>query len=349
MNIATVDARPLFTKSLVDVYLERTKPTEFLRSFFPKTESLTKEISIEVERGFKKVAVDVERGTDGNRNSWSKSTEKIFVPPYYREYFEVTELALYDALFGHSEISSEMFAAFVDSAADRLGGLQDKIDRAYEIQCSQVMQTGIVTLNAGVNIDFKRKADSLVDAGAGYYWEDANVDPNTILESGCKFLREVGKSTGAVVNAIFGSEALTKFLANTAVQNRGKIFNYALDIITPAQRDSTGASCHGEVSVGSYRVRIWTYPQVYTNAAGATVDYIDSKTIILLPEVPRFKLSFAAVPQLISDGPVPKKGAYLVEEFIDRRKKSHVIDIQSAGVAIPVAVDQIYTAKVVAG
>jgi hypothetical protein len=40
-------------------------------------------------------------------------------------------------------------------------------------------------------------------------------------------------------------------------------------------------------------------------------------------------------------------GEYVVSEYLDDRKMTHDIDIRSAGIAIPVAVDQIYTAQVV--
>ena len=41
-------------------------------------------------------------------------------------------------------------------------------------------------------------------------------------------------------------------------------------------------------------------------------------------------------------------GAYVVGEYLDERNTSHVIEIKSAGIAIPVAVDQLYTVQVLA-
>ncbi len=352
MNISVTDARGLFTKMLVDVYRERTRPTSFLRSFFPTKETSTKEISIEVERGTEKVAVDVHRGTEGNRNRFSKSTEKIFIPPYYREFFDATDLDLYDRLFGStSDINDAVFMSFMESVADKLGMLQDKIERAYELQCSQVLIDGIVQLNAsGINIDFKRKADSKVDLGSSNYWADSGVDPATSLETAGNFIRQVGKAQGGFINVIAGSEALSDLISNEKVQNRGKIYNYALDMLNPPQRDSVGATFHGEMSAGSYRARIWSYPEFYDNAAGESTPYIDPKKIVVLPDNPRFKLVFAAVPQLLTTGgSLPKKGAYLIGNYVDERHTSHIFDIKSAGIAVPVAVDQAWTGKVVAG
>ncbi|MCK4522449.1 MAG: hypothetical protein KAU20_07790, partial [Nanoarchaeota archaeon] len=89
------DARNVFTKMLVAVYKEKTSPTSFLRSFFPVTTTMSKEIAIQVQRGTEFVAVDVERGTNGNRNTFNTSTEKIFVPPFYWEYLTANEHRLY--------------------------------------------------------------------------------------------------------------------------------------------------------------------------------------------------------------------------------------------------------------
>lgn len=347
-EISTVDARALYRTAVIDVYKEKLSPMNFLRSFFPAQESTSKNVSIEVVRGYEKIAVDVTRGTDGNRNSFGKSTQKIFAPPYYREFFDMTDLDLYDRIAGSGNINDETFAQLADEGAEKTAILQDKIERAYELQCAQVLQTGLVLLASGDNIDFKRKADSMVDLGAGNYWSESTVDPNTSLEVGCRFIREKGKSRGSIINAICGSQALMAFINNDIVKERGKIVQYALDLITPAQRDAQGASFHGEISVGAYRVRLWSYPEVYTNAAGDAVEYIDPKKVILLPEKPRFKMAFAAVPQLLVEGSTPTKGAYRIEEYIDLRKKSHIIDIQSAGVPVPVAVDQIYTVQVLA-
>lgn len=352
MNISTTDARALFTKMLVDAYRERTTPSGFLRSFFATKEAATKEISIEVMRGSEKVAVDVLRGTEGNRNSFSKSTEKIFIPPFYREYFDATELDLYDRLFGSTEISDGIFTAFIESVADKMRLLQDKIERAYELQCSQVFDTGIVALNQGTNIDFKRKAASLVDLGdinANRYWTDnTNSTPHADLENGAIFLRQKGKAQGGTVNAIFGSTALATFLGNTKVTNRADIRNFSLDAVAAPQRNSVGGTLHGQVSVGSYNVNIWSYPEYYDLANGTSTPYVDPKKVILLPEMPRFTLAFAAVPQLLTDGSAPKKGAFIFGDYVDERATAHIFDVKSAGVAIPVAVDQIYTVQVVA-
>lgn len=345
MNIQ--EARSLFTKKLIAVYKEKNAATSFLRSFFPTVESLTKEISIEVQRGKEKVAVDVSRYSDGKLNTFSKSTEKIFVPPYFYEFLVANEHRLYDVAIGAQNEAA--FAALAMELADDLFSLQQKIERAYELQCAQVLEDGILQLSAYGNIDFKRKAGSLVDKGAGNYWATGTVNPYTDLENGANFLRQTGKAQGATFNVLFGSTAWAHFLNNTIVKDRNNLQNMKLDAVAAPQRNSVGASYHGQCTIGSYLGNIWTYPQFYDDAADASTPYLDPKKVIMLPENPNFKLAFGAVPQLISTGgEIPQKGAYLVQEFIDEKKTAHEISIKSAGIAIPVAVDQIYTVQVVA-
>lgn len=345
-EISTVDARGLYTKSLAVKYRELTKPSGYFRSFFPAEEKGTKLIAIEVERGTEKVAVDVERGTEGNRNKFSLSTEKMWLPPYYSEYFDATELDLYDKMFGSGTVDDAMVADFVNELAFRLRKLQDKIERAYELNCTQVLETGIVQLNAGTNIDFKRKAGSLVDLGVGNYWTNA-VNPFDDIEAGCRFLRQTGKAQGAVFNLIAGSEAKAALYANTVFKDTAELRRVDNLNIRMPQRESVGATTHGEFAAGDYTIRLWTYPEYYDDESGTSTSYKDPKTCILLPEAPNFNLIYAAVPRLITRGGTTK-GAYVFDEHMDEWGQKHMFRVRSAGVPIPTAVDQIYTFQAVA-
>lgn len=347
-TISATDARGLYTKMLIEVYKERTTPTSFLRSFFKVKESPTKNISIEVQRGSEKIAVDVQRGTEGNRNSFNHSTEKIFAPPYYREFFDATELDLYDVMMGQGTVDSAVVAAFVDSVADRLRMLQDKIDRSYELQAAQVLETGIVTLNNGTNIDFKRKAGSLVDLTA-QPWTNNSYNPLDHLQAGCEWIRKNGKAQGNVFNVLMGSTVKQKFNTNTnitAIADQFTRLNF-MDLREP-QRASVGGVTHGRIAAGDYILNIWTYPEFYdTNTVNGN-SYLNAKKLIILPENPNFVLAHAAVPQLIGGNTTVNKAAYVIGEYKDERNTAHIYDIKSAGVAVPVAVDQIYTAQVIA-
>lgn len=346
-NIASSDARALFTKMLLDKYKERVEVKGFLRSFFPEKIEMTKELSIEVQRGKEKIAVDVIRGSIGNRNTFSQSSEKIFVPPHHREYFDATELSLYDRLWGSTSIDDGVFTALLEQVAEKQGELQSKIERAHELQCAEVLETGIVTYNKGVSVDFHRKAAMKVDKGGGNYWATGTVNPYDDLAAGAKLLRQNGKAQGGKYNVIMGETAFADFMDNDVVKARADIRNFSLDSIREPQRNSTGASLQGNVVAGSYSFDIWTYPEFYDNASNVSTPYLNDKKVIILPLDPRFKFGFAAVPQLATVGGVTK-GKFLFGDYIDKRKSTHEFDVKSCGLAIPVAVDQIYTLQVVA-
>lgn len=308
-------------------------------------------------RGTEKLAVDVLRGTEGNLNQFSRSSEKIFIPPYFREFFDATDLDFYDRLFGAvgGQVDVLTFQSWLEKVAEKLRMLQDKIERAYEKQAAQVFSSGIVTLANGDNIDFKRDALSQIVLAGGDLWDAGGSDPIADLKNAARFIRTKGKSTGGVVNAVFGELALDAFLSNAAVIARADVRNFKLDDITGPQRNATGGVLHGRVSVGSWEANIWSYPEFH-DEGGISVPYIDEKEVFVLPLNPNFVHGFASVPKVFRDRNnaefpefiLQERAAFVIGNYVDARSDKHVFDVKSAGLPIPVAVDQIHTTKVLA-
>jgi hypothetical protein len=358
MSIPTQQARSIFTQQLVARWneLRELAPKSFLRSFFAQSTTDSKYVSIEVMRGTEKVAVDVLRGTEGNRNTFSKSAEKILMPPFYHENLDMTEFDKYDVMFGQdsSTVLPSTIESVISQALDKLVILRYKIERAYELQASQVFTTGIVTLNSGDNVDYKRKAASMKVYTAGEYIKNASVDPREYLKTGSNFLRQTGKAQGGVFNITFGQRALTDFLANPFITNE-KVKDIKLIDLQMPQANATGALLHGQISCGSYIFNLWSYPENYDNSAGVSTPYIDDDYMFITPaNGGRFVFAFAGVPAIVKDvrntefpeliTSVP--GDYVIGNYIDPAKKKHVFEIMSAGLAVPVSVDRIYSSKV---
>lgn len=352
MKIPITQARAEFTQALVAFYQERIAPTSFLTSFFRTVEKNSLYLSIEVKRGTERIAADVLRGTEGNRNTFSRSTEKIFKPPHYREFFDATELDFYDRLFTDTtgEVPIETFTNWLEVVIEKLGLLQDLIERSYELQCAQNFEDGIVTLVNGDNIDFKRKPASKVALGSGDRWNESTSDPIKDLRTAGDFMRSVGKAQGGIFNAIMGSDSFDSFVSHAKIVERGDLKDIDFLSLQMPQRQADGGVPHGRVSAGSYKFNIWTYPEFYEDKNGNTVPFINPKKTTIIPEKPNFTLGFAGVPTTVSlpDSLVQKaigftKGAYVIGEYLDERKKTHIWDITSSGLAIPEAIDQIYT------
>lgn len=348
-TIPASEARNQFTSRVIAVFKERPQVFAFLRSFFQTEESNERYISVDVQRGLEKVAVDVIRGSEGTFNKFSLANQKKFDPPYYREFFDVTETDLYNRMLGTGDVDAFVFAAFIENVVERLGKIQDKIERAYELQCAQVFQTGIVTMNSGDSIDFKRQSDSKVDISSSGPWSTGSNDPRTALQTGLDFLRSDGKSQGVLVNAIFGAKAWNTLLNNSTFSASADVKSFDLAMVGAPQRNAVGGTMLGRITVGSQELIAWGYNEGYENSSNVFTKYIDDTNVILLPEVSGCKLAFAGVPTVFDMGETQTMpGAYHLVEKLDKYDGIHKMGLKSAGLAVPYKVDQIYTIKVVA-
>lgn len=347
----------LFTRAIQEIYRERVEVPSFFASFFTETETDAKDVSIEVRRANEKVAVDVIRGTNGNRNQVTRSTFKMFTPPLYHELFDVTTLQVYDRKFGTQETDANTVADIVNEAATEAALMVDKIERAYEVQRAQVFETGIVQLQNSINIDFKRKAASIVDTNAvgGGYWDAGTTNIKQDLVDGAEFLRKTGKAQGGIFNVIMGGEALNAFLsAQETLDQADTRYMKRMDIEMP-QNAPNGGVFHGQYSSGSYKFNIWTYPE-FRDVAGIPTPYWPSKKVLMLPVGgTRFSMNFAGTPaifqtqsELFPRMVLPMRGKFNVYNFVDPQRFSHDMGVMSAAIAVPVSIDMIYTMTVLA-
>lgn len=353
MNISTTDARGLYTKKLVAVWKERSINQKFLESFFPTgandvTDSY--EISLVAQRTTEKIATDVIRGTDGNRNKFDRSTEKIFVSPYYREYFDQTSMQLYDRTFQASEVTDNQLIRLINDTADHAMEVQAKIERRLELQRAQILISGIMTMTQGVGqITFNRKAGSIVDlTGAGGYFA-ANSNIFAQFAAAGKWLRQNGKVSTYRFSAILGETAIADLYANTIFLGRQNLFNMKLDSIAAPIVKAEGGVYHGTLTAGPYTIDIFSYPNFYDNAGGTSTPFFDPKYVAIIPSSGfGAKTVYAACPQLLDPGQAPIRAKFLLNEFTDEKKKTREFHIESAGMPVLIGVDQVYTMKAVA-
>lgn len=350
-------ARNIFTKAYMAKFKEIVPTPSFLRSFFNVETYATKSISLEVQRGTEFIAADVLRGVDGKRNTFTRSSEREFVPPFYNEYFDATELDRYDRVFGdEANYVPKTIGYLARDVATKYSILRAKIERAKEKQCAEVFETGIVTLNNGDNIDFKRRAESKVDLGAGNYWGTTTADVEAQLIAGAEFVRTYGKNGEPTFNLVMSGAAYvalkkTDYFKNNANYNQVRL----IDINMP-QKAAFGAGYHGQIFAGAYTFNVWTYDEIYqASGTGTITRYMDENIAFITPSMgTRFTLSHAGVPAIITDKTkaefgsmiVSQEAEYWLNNFIDPKRKAHIFEIYSAPLAVPVTVDMIYTMQV---
>ena len=365
-TISTSQARAEFTSMCVDVFRTQLPAFNFLRSGFKTVQEYVKYLSIQVEKNSEPTAVDVLRGTEGNRNNFSITREKVFEPPYYSEVIELTDIDLYDRLFGSTAIDEGIYSQLIATVAMRMGQLRDKIERSYEKQVAEIYMLGTTTFSQATSINWGRAAGSLVANGAGNTWATGTVDPFETIAAGCQYVRQQGKSGDYIMDCYMGQTAASNLMNNTIFKERVfQNLNNNIDVLAPASRNAAGANWIGQLTCGAYKVNLWTYPQSYDVIGGTALaptitptPYLDDKKIVITPTNKHFKLGFAAVPQVLvesgaSNGNLPSLAPlqaqpYVVDQYVDQMNSSHKMRIKSAGLAIPTAVDQMYTVQVVA-
>lgn len=352
MEISLSDALPLFTTDIVSKYSDHRKPKSFGRSFFKEVETASKLASMIAQRGMNLIASDIMRGSRGNLNVFDKSTQNLTLPPYFNEFFNMVELDSYDALYVDGIANKITFGKFLDEVAEKMNWCMDIIDRRYELQCWQLFLLGLVVLNNGQNLKSGRKGASLVDLTNTFYWNQSGVDPNTAMLAGATYLNEIGKMEGDTVHVIFGSKAWEAFRNNPLVIQRALQVQWGTETIQPAIRNSTGASYHGQFSIGSFNFRAWTYVDFYEidNGDGTTtkIPFMDTNKIVMVPDVPQNVLTYTAVPQLLTTGQTPVKGKFQVWDAVSEFKDAHYMGVKSAGFPALGGIDQVYTAQVLA-
>ena len=353
--ISTASARGQFKKRVIGLFRQMAQPTLFFKSFFRTETSEALELSLEVERSGRPTAVDILRGTDGHITRSDKSTEKIYIPPYFDYAYNLQALDGYDRLVGESnEITTAQWMRLVEKTAEKVGKNVDRINRRYELMSAQAFLTGIVSMKNGDDIDFKRKAESLVAYNAAHGWDQNAINPGLILQQGAEFLIKVGLvSPGTEFNVVCGKAAWNKFRDNETRQKEGDIKDQKFqDLISPVPFGN-GAVLLGRYSYGNYNFRLWGYDGYYDDPDNnnVTTAYMDSNKIIMLPDTVDFVFGYGGVPAMISvEGsriPTTMEGEFVPYEYTDEAKAAAFFGIRSAGMPILSFVDRVFTATVV--
>ena len=359
MNLPLQQARELFYKMYLPAYEELIPAPAFLKSFFNVTTTTAATVALQVQRGSEYIAVDVARGTDGNRNEFNQWTEKEYLPPFYDENFDARSLDRYDRVFNADNVPSDTIGLLVSDTVMKLNQLRNKIERAKEKQSSQVFETGIVTMKNGDDIDYKRKALSLVDLNvAGDYWSVITADVESQLILGAEFIRNNGKNGTSVFNLVMSGAEWVALKKTNYFTNNANFQNVQLIDIRMPQKDSFGAGFHGTITAGAYTYNIWTYDEVYQAAVGGAITryWPENKAFMTPVQGTRFTMAHAGVPAIIHDTRnaefpefIANQGQeYWINNYIDPKAKAHTFEILSAPVAIPVTIDMIYTMQALA-
>ncbi len=358
-QITIQDHSKKIASKIVGVFQDDKPVLSGFGGFFPRETAPTEVVDLEVQRDNDLIAVDVKRFTNGNKNKFSISSEKKFKPPYYREEydFQRDEVYMNTIALGVGLENAQVNQVIAQNAVRNLRKMRSKIERALRKQFAEVMQTGIVELLNGTSIDYKRQAASMVDLGAGNYWNQASTNPFANISTGGRFLREEGSSASNILNLVMRTDGLNALMANARFKDEADVRRInRVDVGMPQMNDATGFVYHGQFSAGDFICNIWTYNEKYTDSEGATQYYLDSNKAVLLPEDFVGKTVFAGLPNLVERSingqmammPAITEAEYLLRAYNDEKSMSSTLELSSAPLAMPMSVDRIYTIQILA-
>lgn len=363
MAISIQEHSGLLTKKIVGKFEEMIPVRTGFANWFPEETTPTYEIDIEVQRDNDLIAVDVVRFTEGSKTKSTKLTEKKFIPPYFKLDYDFNRDQVYmnNIALGVGLENAQVNRIIATNAFKGVEKNRNMIIRAIRKQQADVLQTGIVTLVNGDNIDYKRKAASMVNVDtAGDYWSvSASATPLTDIRKGLDFLRNVGNSGGSSVNVIMRSAALEALLATTQIKEQGTNVIQQIQRINinmPQFEGVSGFAYHGMVAAGDFSVNLWTYNEKYTDANGATQYYLAENLVVMMPDDFQGKTVFGGLPTMgdvtiggkTSRVPQIVEANYLIRPYSDEKTMSSTIELTSAPLVVPFTVDKIYTMQVLA-
>lgn len=283
-------------------------------------------------------------------------TEKRFKPPYSALSTPVPLIDLLQRQPGESdtaEVRGQWFGRLVNKLTKSLSKFHRMFKEQIELQCAQILQTGVVTLkdaagNDVYTLDYKAKATHLVTNTNS--WDAAGADPLGDLESICDAVNDDGKATPSI--AIFGAEAWQNFITNSDVKDMVRRDGMNLGALNPGLLNK-GGRYMGYIDVGSYRLELWVYNDSYKRMDGSTVyKFLDTKKVIITTALEDldFRIVFAGVPTLGMKEPfasvIPSEVTYdgfmraHNRVFEDATQDTYTAESKMRALAIPVSIDR---------
>ena len=289
-------------------FTEARKPNMFLsRHFTVKPGGIYNgdKVAIDIERMDEEVAIVISKCTGPNLNDVDIFTTKEFEPPTYGEAIPLNVCDLINRQLGENPFDaantgymSKLIAMMVRGFA----GIDNKINRAIELQASQILQTGMLSLTDGngavrYDLDFTPKTSHFPTVGTS--WSAVGAVPLQDLDS---LAQQIRADSGINPDKlIFGAIALRNFLANQEVKDQ--LDNRRMEVAEVAPRFAdSGATFYGHVWVGTTRMEMWAYPETFKSPqTGLPVKYVADDKVIMMSTKTRFDKASARVPTPIPD------------------------------------------------
>lgn len=338
--MSTPQAMDLYSRVMVGAFDEREiiPGSSFFQAFFGNPESNGSQtifspdannIDIDVIRGNEKLAAMIPRGITsriikGQKNTQEqKSTASARSFPLIEEEGDINAAQLVNRLPGENP----HFPMSQQDRAMRLGLTifgehARRILRLFEYLASQSILTGkmpaiLGTTNTDQIYDFRRNANNTITPVVK--WDAAGATIMADLDSAVTAGRENGKSK--IDMAVFGGDAMDSLMKDTDVLALADVRRF--EQVTIAMEGSVppryqkfidaGATLRGKLQTPKGRILwIFTYDQIYEDAAGAFQNYMPLDQVLLCDSQARADRYFGPSEVMPADS---AKRQFLLEAF----------------------------------
>lgn len=351
-----------FLKKTLKMFTDdsRMQKRGFFCTFFKTTEedyTNGEFVELDIERSGNKVApVLKDHRTGGIIVDDDIFTEKRFRPPYS---CLKTPVPLYELMqrqpgeTDNADAIGSWFARAIAKIKKSLSRFHRMFKEQLELQCAQIMQTGVVQLadengNIVYDLDYKMKQTHKPTVATA--WSNGAATPLKDLESLCDAINDDGKSEPSV--AIFGRDAWNNALKNQDFKDAVKKDGMNLGQLNPGLKNR-GGRYMGYIDIGSYRLELWVYNDSYeTFKDGTVTKFMDKDKVIITAAIEDldFRIVFGGVPTAGMREPfaaiVPAEVTYdgfariHNRVWFDENGDTYTAESKMRGLAIPVSIDK---------
>lgn len=291
------------SKIMLKKYEQGIKPTMFFTGQFNNvTFHNSEKVEIDIERDDEDISIAVADLSTGARlNSADYFTNKEFKPPIHKEKAVLNAFDLIKRNAGEDPYKDVDFQANAVLRGVKLGQkLSPKITRSIELQASQILTTGTVSLadeNDGViySISYSPKSSHFPTVSAS--WGTASAAPLQDLKSLCEVIRDDGLVDPDMI--VMGQDAFENFIADETVKPKLDLTRLAGTGIVPMQRLGNGGQYRGTVEVGNYKLDIFTYNGRYKDPkTGDKIKFLADDKVIVRDSMGRLDATFGGIPKI---------------------------------------------------
>lgn len=294
------------TRRMIAAYYQEASPTAFFSGMFsarPENFHSSEEVEIDIVRSQEDVSIVIQDLSTGYRmNSEDLYTNKGFKPPIHKEALPLNSFDLIKRMPGQDPFESPDFRGNMVLRMFRgMRKVEAKIRRAIELQASQVLQTGVVTLidssgNALYTLDYKPKSAHFPTSGTS--WATATLAQKI---GDLTSLADVIRSNGLTNpdQLIFGATAWENLIQTSGFLARFDATRANLGTIVPMDRQGNGGIYRGVIELGNYKLDVWTYDGRYTHPqTGVSTPFLAPGKVVVRSSAARFDATFGAIPNI---------------------------------------------------